>query len=115
MSAIRENRTIKLPDFDRTESPPSGSQFALAAINDSPGIYSGTLGPYSYHFEGEEDLLHLFVMRLDGKNITVGEARVVTAYLYGNVPKALIWLKPGKYSQHFYLGHDHLLAYLQEY
>jgi hypothetical protein len=30
------------------------------------------------------------------------------------VPSALVWLKPGEFSQHFYVGHDELLVHLTE-
>jgi hypothetical protein len=109
--AIRENRVIKLPEFDRL-AVRNESLFALGAIGESPSPYSGAVGPFRYHFEGEEDLLHLFVIRKDGTSISVEEAQQVASLLYEKVPKALIWLKPGKFSQHFYIGHDELLTYL---
>jgi hypothetical protein len=102
LNAIRESEVIKLPDFKPANGQPP--EF---------GPYSGTLGEYRYQFEGEEDLLHLVVTRQNGQPLSVEEAQTVTSFLYESVPKALIWLKPGEFSQHFYLGHDELLTYWQ--
>jgi DNA gyrase inhibitor GyrI len=101
LAAIRSDVTIKLPSFDPA---------APGSIDDGP--YWGTVGEYRYQFEGEEDLLHLFVSRVDHGKLSVEEAQQVVGFLYRNVPRALIWLKPGEFSQHFYLGHDELLTYL---
>jgi hypothetical protein len=34
--------------------------------------------------------------------------------VWHGVPSALIWLKPGRLTQHFYVGHDDLLGSLTE-
>jgi hypothetical protein len=49
------------------------------------------------------------VVRADRQPITPEEARTVAAVLLKGVSGALVWIKPGTYSQHFYLGHDDLL------
>jgi len=99
--AIETGVRIALPPFD-----PQAQSRAVGA-EDNP--FSGTFGPYRYQFEGEEDLLHLIVTRLDGQTLTVEEAQVVAGFLMPNVPAGLIWLRPGEYSQHFWVGHDELL------
>jgi hypothetical protein len=60
--------------------------------------------------EGEEDLLHLIVVRQDGKELTPAEGQAVAGFVWPGVPSALIWLKPGVLSQHFYVGHDELVS-----
>jgi hypothetical protein len=107
---VRTNQTIKLPPFDPSRSL-EGASFALQAIE--PNDFSGTLGAYRYQFEGEEDLLHLIVLRSDGSPLTAEEGQTVAGFLLEGLPSALIWLKPGTLSQHFYFGHDELLAVLE--
>jgi hypothetical protein len=110
MSRIREcivqGQTIKLPPFDPARSTP-GEHFALQTVE--PNEFSGEAGPYRYQFEGEEDLLHLIVSRSDGDPLTVEEGQNVAGFVLNGLPSALIWLRPGTYSQHFYFGHDELL------
>lgn len=72
--------------------------------------FGGQIGIYLYAFEGEEDLLHLIVTRADGGTLSPAEGLEVAKFLLPNVPPALIWLKPGETSQHFYLGHDDLFG-----
>ncbi|MEZ0326656.1 MAG: hypothetical protein ACAH95_12195 [Fimbriimonas sp.] len=103
---IRESRTIKLPAFDRN-IPVKQADYALLAIE--PNDFSGNLGPFRYQFEGEDDLLHIAVAREEGGTIQVQEARKVLSFLLPEVAPALVWLKPGTVSQHFYVGHDELL------
>lgn len=103
---IRDDIKIRLPDFDRTIEQ-GHSEFALHALAENP--FSGSVGPYRYQFEGEDDLLHLIVTRSDGARISAEDARPVARFLLPNVSPAVIWLKPGEFSQHFYLGHDELL------
>jgi hypothetical protein len=67
------------------------------------------VGDFRYQFEGEEDLLHLFVTRLDGSPIDSADGLAVAQFLMPTVPPALVWHKPGEFSQHFYVGHDDLL------
>jgi hypothetical protein len=107
---VRENRTIKLPDFDPAMGNPGGHPFALIGIEENP--FSGTVGPYRYQFEGEEDLLHLMVTRRDTGALTPHEGQQVAGFVLQGLPPALIWLKPGERSQHFYFGHDELLDHL---
>jgi hypothetical protein len=77
-----------------------------------PNPYSGTCGPFRYQFEGEEDLLHLIVTRHDGEPISPREGQEVASFVLEGLPTAMIWLRPGEYSQHFYFGHDELLNHL---
>jgi hypothetical protein len=103
---VRDGVTIKLPPFDPAKAG-EPAEFALFAIE--PNEFSGTVGKYRYQFEGEDDLLHLMVLRQDRLPLTVEEAQRVVSFLLPEVPPALIWLRPGEFSQHFYLGHDELL------
>jgi hypothetical protein len=108
----RQNTTIKLPVFDPTIDRPS-DQFALISIGIEPNQFSGTLGRYRYQFEGEEDLLHLIVTAENQEAITTAEAHQVASFVLRGVPTALVWLRPGDFSQHFYFGHDELLKHLE--
>jgi hypothetical protein len=102
---IRRDEKILLPPYQREETG-GGAEFALLAIGDNH--FSGTIGPYRYQFEGEDDLLHVFVMRQDRTELTVPEAQLVVSFLIPEVSPALIWLRPGTLSHHFYVGHDEL-------
>lgn len=106
---IRENRTIRLPDFDPSLSRPS-DRYALISIGLEPNDFSGAVGRYRYQFEGEEDLLHLIVTAAGGETLTPEEGQSVASFVLVGLSPALIWLKPGEYSQHFYFGHEDLLA-----
>ena len=107
IACVREGQTIKLPPFDRNLS--QGGKAALTSVGLEPNDFGGTVGPYRYQFEGEEDLLHLVVTRLDQEKLTPAEGKEVAAFVLGKVPSSLVWLRPGEYSQHFYLAHDVLL------
>jgi hypothetical protein len=108
LAAIQEDRRIFLPPFDPSFSLPS--HIALQSVGIEPNPYGGTVGNYRYQFEGEEDLLHLIVSRLDGAPLAPAEGQTVAGFLLQGVPSALIWLKPGELTQHFYVGHDELSA-----
>ena len=108
---IRTGTTIYLPDFDPNVSD-GNEEFALIGVGLEPNIYGGTLDEFRYQFEGEEDLLHLMITRQDMGEISPEEAQAVVDFLYPGVPPAMMWFKPGKKSQHFYIGHDVLLEYL---
>ena len=110
---VRSDTTIALPAFDRN-SGNAGDEFALQSVGSEPNDFGGTVGELRYQFEGEEDLLHLFVMRLDGGPLDVREAQTLTSFVLADVPPALIWLRPGEHSQHFYVAHDDLLEYLSD-
>lgn len=71
--------------------------------------YKGEIQGFRYLFEGEDDLLHLLVERVDGSEITPEQAQEVVELILPDFPSGLMWLKPGVYSQHFYFGHDELL------
>jgi hypothetical protein len=111
VEAIRGNETIRLPDFDPVFSRPA-THFALTSVGIEPNVFGSVVGRYRYQFEGEEDLLHLIVVRQDDQAISVEEAQEVVGWVLRGVPAALVWLKPGQYSQHFYVGHDELLDQL---
>jgi hypothetical protein len=105
---IREDRRILLPQFDPTSAVPS-DQFALQSVGIEANAFGGTVGDFRYQFEGEEDLLHLFITRVDGGRLSPADAQPVVTFLLPTLPQALLWLKPGEFSQHFYFGHDELL------
>ena len=108
---IDENRRITLPPFDASVARPS-DRFALVNVGLEPNEFSGTYGRFRYQFEGEEDLLHLIVAA-DGEPISVAEGQAVAGFVLEGVPTALVWLKPGELSQHFYVGHDDLVGSLR--
>ena len=110
---IRTETRIKLPVFDPSRERPS-DQFALINVGLEPNEFGGTIGPFRYQFEGEEDLLHLMVTSVSGEAVTTAEAHEVASTILHGVPSALVWLKPGEFSQHFYVGHDELLGQLTE-
>ena len=106
---IATNRTIRLPNPG--PGPDQGpNDIALMALVFRESAFGGSLGAYRYLFEGEDDLLHLLVVRSDGRELTVDDARPVAQFVLPGVAPALVWLKPGKVSQHFYLGHELFLA-----
>ena len=105
---IREDRRILLPQFDPSSAVPS-DQFALQSVGIEANAFGGTVGDFRYQFEGEEDLLHLFITRVDGGRLSPEDAQPVVTFLLPTLPQALLWLKPGEFSQHFYFGHDELL------
>lgn len=111
LADVRAGQTIYLPDFDREVSRPS-DEFAMLSVGVEANGYGGTVGDFRYQFEGEEDLLHLMVVRREGGEISPAEAQGVVDFLYPGVPPALMWFKAGTMSHHFYLGHDVLLEYL---
>ncbi len=106
------NTTIKLPDFDPGVSRPS-DHYAMVSVGIEPNDFGGTVGEFRYQFEGEEDLLHLIVTRRDMSPLRPEEAQTVVGFLLPGVSPALIWLKPAEFSQHFFVGHDELVAHLK--
>jgi len=108
---IRQDRTIKLPPFDPSLSRPN-DRFALLSVGLEANDFSGTVSSYRYQFEGEEDLLHLIVTHREDLPLSVAEAQSVAAFTLPGLPPALIWLRPGEYSHHFYFGHDDLLKHV---
>lgn len=107
MESIRTDTRITLPRFDPQRSR-GGADFALQAIALEENPFGGAMGPYRYQFEGEDDLLHVFIVRADGGPLTPKEGQRVFSALLPDLPAALVWLKPGTVSQHFYFGHDEL-------
>ncbi len=108
---IREDVRIKLPDFDPSKERPS-DLYALINVGIEPNQFSGTIGRFRYQFEGEEDLLHLIVTSQDDAGLSTAEGHEVGSFVLQGVPTALIWLRPGSLSQHFYVGHDELIKHL---
>ena len=111
LECTRTETRIKLPVFDPSRERPS-DQFALINVGLEPNEFGGVLGDYRYQFEGEEDLLHLMITSVSSAPVTTAEAHQVASIVLHGVPSALVWLKPGEYSQHFYVGHDELLIHL---
>lgn len=108
---IQHDQRVTLPPFDASLSRPS-DKFALISIGLEPNDFSGSLGSFRYQFEGEEDLLHLIVTRDDQGTFTAEEAQQVAGFVLKGVPTALIWLRPGEFSHHFYFGHEDLMLNL---
>ncbi len=98
VEAIQNNKRISMP--------------VLYSLETSP--YEGILEGHQYFFEGEEDLLHLVLTRQDHSKIELNKAMTLARKILDGVPPALIWMKPGQYSCHFYLGHDELLKVHQK-
>lgn len=107
VEAIREGVTIRLPEFDPDRSV--AGAVAMQTVGIEPNPFGGAVGEFRYQFEGEEDLLHLMVARRDLAPAAVEHAQAVAQFLMPDVPPALIWIRPGETTQHFYLGHDVLL------
>jgi hypothetical protein len=103
--SIAGNEVIHLPQLTNS----TGGDFALLALASQSSTFGGGVGPYRYLFEGEDDLLHLFVVRKDGGELTVEDAQAVARFLAPGVPPALVWIKPGRVSQHLYFAHELLL------
>jgi hypothetical protein len=113
LECTRTETRIKLPEFDPARERPS-DQFALINVGLEPNDFGGVLGTYRYQFEGEEDLLHLMITSISEEPVSTAEAHQVASIVLHGVPSALVWLKPGEFSQHFYVGHDELLVHLTE-
>ncbi|MEJ5250731.1 MAG: hypothetical protein HPY54_07370 [Chthonomonadetes bacterium] len=73
--------------------------------------YGTTLGDFRVQFEGEDDLLHLSIMRVDGEPICHEEAQRIAEAFFHSVPKGLIQCRPAVYSVHYYIAHDLLVDY----
>jgi hypothetical protein len=97
ISAVKAGRTIRL---------------IIAYDVDSNENYAGVVGEFEYLFEGEDDLLHLAVMRSDGAPLTPQDGQAVAKFLLEGMPPGLVWIRPGEHSQHFYMGHDDLVAHV---
>jgi hypothetical protein len=95
--AVSTNTTIKLPGVGELRSP---------------NQYAGLVSSFKYEFEGEDDLLHLAVTRCDGAALSPEEGQTVVSWLLPGMPPGLIWIRPGEFSQHFYCGHDDLVAHV---
>ncbi len=113
LECIRTETRIKLPVFNPTLDRPT-DQFALLSIGLEPNEFSGSVGSFRYQFEGEEDLLHLIVTEENQGALQTEDSQAVAAFVLRGMPTALIWLKPGEFSTHFYFGHDELLKNMVE-
>ena len=111
LERIAEGLRIALPPFD-ARSARLSDRFALVNVGLEPNEFAGSAGGFRYQFEGEEDLLHLIVTA-EGGPVSVAEGQAVAGFVLAGVPPALIWLKPGELSQHFYVGHDDLVGSLE--
>ena len=104
LEAIHRDETIRLPSFDPLAARESATALHLVGIEPNP--FGGSIGGFRYQFEGEDDLLHLFVARLDGEELAPETGQAVASVVLKDVPTGLVWFKPGRYTQHFYLGHE---------
>ena len=111
LDAIASNTTIRLPDFDPSLKLDS-SLLALLNVGIEPNPWGGAVGDFRYQFEGEDDLLHLMICRIDQSPLSPEEGQSVASFIFPAVPSALYWFRPGELSQHFYIGHDVLPDYL---
>jgi len=71
--------------------------------------FSGSVGIYTYFFEGEDDLLHIGVLKKEKGLLSVEEAQCVLSFLAPGLSAGVVWVKPGTVSHHFYFAHDELL------
>ncbi|MBX3120328.1 MAG: hypothetical protein KF784_14800 [Fimbriimonadaceae bacterium] len=101
--------TIKLPAYNPETARPN-DRFALLSVGFEENDFRGRMGEFVYQFEGEEDLLHLMVTRANLTSLTPEEGQAVASFVLDGVPPALVWFKPGEQSQHFYVGHDDVVA-----
>ncbi|MCW5942620.1 MAG: hypothetical protein KIS66_10340 [Fimbriimonadaceae bacterium] len=116
-TARRDEVLARLRDFvargERILVPPPNPDLPphLAALGsvDPSTPFAGSVGPFVYQFEGEDDLLHLLVATADGGTLAMEEAQPVVSFLVPMVPPSLMWVKPGVRSQHFYFGHEAIL------
>lgn len=92
--SIRAERTIPFQPFRAGSEPEFG----------------GHAGRFRYLFEGEDDLLHLIIEKIDGSGMKPSESRAAARFLLPEVPEAMIWLRPGEAAHHYYLGHDLLCS-----
>ncbi len=103
---IERGETIRLPAFVR------GSE---SSVGQEPNPFGGLVGDFRYQIEGEEDLLHLLVVRQDLGQISIEEGHAVASFMLNGVPPMLVWLRPGMRSHHFYVGHDDLVGAIKTY
>jgi len=75
--------------------------------------YGATLGDFRVQFEGEDDLLHLSITRVDGGCVAHEEAQRIADLFFHAVPKGLIQCRPADYSVHYYVAHDLFVDYLE--
>ncbi|MBS1721854.1 MAG: hypothetical protein JSS66_02485 [Armatimonadetes bacterium] len=110
-AAVSQEQTIRLPAYDPSTAVPGSN--ALSTVGIEPNPFGDTVATYRYQFEGEDDLLHLFIVGTDQATLTVEEAQAVAGWILDGVAPGLLWFKPGTTSHHFYLGHDVLIEALE--
>lgn len=108
---IDRGERILLPDWDG--SPQPLSDYALLNVGREENEFGGKVGPWRYQFEGEDDLLHLMICRLDQAPMPAEESRALVSWLLKGVPVGLYWVRHATHSHHFYVGHDILPGSLE--
>lgn len=108
---IERGERILLPDWDG--SPQPLSNYALLNVGREENEFGGKVGPWRYQFEGEDDLLHLMICRLDQAPLPADESRALVSWLLKGVPVGLYWVRHATHSHHFYVGHDILPGSLE--
>lgn len=108
---IERGERILLPDWDG--SPQPLSNYALLNVGREENDFGGKVGPWRYQFEGEDDLLHLMICRLDQAPMPADESRALVSWLLKGVPVGLYWVRHATHSHHFYVGHDILPGSLE--
>ncbi len=104
-----QNKPIRIPRLNCVEKS-HGSEMAYLTDWTQISEFAGSIGEYQFLFEGEDDLLHLVILRKDLQPISVEDARRIVEKIMPDVPTAKIWLSPGIFTQHFYVGHDELIS-----
>ncbi|BCW94615.1 MAG: hypothetical protein WHS44_11325 [Fimbriimonadales bacterium] len=90
-------------------------QAGLPIRLDNAARYRAEVDGYTIQFEGEDDLLHCSVERVDGGEVALEDAHRIVEPLFSVMPKGIVWFKPAEHSVHYYVGHDHFLqAHQQE-
>ena len=90
-----------------------GEIIHLPRSADAENLFAGEIGAYHYLFEGEDDLLHIAITRIDKQALSPEDAQAIVSWLLPGMPTGLVWIRPGEFSQHFYCGHDDLLAHVK--
>ncbi len=111
LNTVETSERILLPDWDG--SPQTPSDYALLNVGLEANDFGGTVGPWRYQFEGEDDLLHLMICRLDQEPMPAEESRALVSWLLKGVPVGLYWVRHATHSHHFYVGHDILPGSLE--
>lgn len=111
LACVAAGETVRLPAFDPVASV--AGEFSMATVGLEPNPFGGVVAGFRYQFEGEEDLLHLMVLRQDGSALSPEEGQAVAAFVLAAVPPLLVWFRPGERSMHFFVGHDVLPEHIE--